>query len=209
VPVDIHDAMISHCRSSPKRACCGILGGISPRVTAIYPLRNIARNRKRYEADGHDLFRAVADLRARGLAIVAIYHCRPGFRAVPSPTDLRENNYGDTPRVIISLGRVPSVRTWVLTAESYEELAWCLVPTGKTTSSSDAKVQVGPSGVERIGPASAALSRLITALSRPLAWLRALTMAPTVRLGPPASAGPEAMWDPLLDGPDDRRVPRS
>jgi proteasome lid subunit RPN8/RPN11 len=56
------------------------------------------------------LTRAFLDLRSRGLAIVAIYHFVPGTAAVPSPTDLRENYYGDLPRVIVSLGACPTVR---------------------------------------------------------------------------------------------------
>jgi len=107
IPADIYDAMISHCIKGYPLACCGILAGIEPLASAIYPLRNAAESATRYESDPGDLLRAALDLRGRGLTIVAIYHFVPGSAAVPSPTDLRENYYGDLPRVIVSLGDSP------------------------------------------------------------------------------------------------------
>jgi [CysO sulfur-carrier protein]-S-L-cysteine hydrolase len=104
IAADVYDAMILHCIKGSPLACFGILAGIAPLASAIYPLRNAAESSIRYESDPQDLLRAFLDLRERGLAIVAIYHCRPGNAAVPGPTDLRENYYGDIPRVIISLG---------------------------------------------------------------------------------------------------------
>jgi hypothetical protein len=51
IPVEIYHAMIAHCTRASAGACCGILGGIPPRALAIYPLRNIAVNPYRYDAD--------------------------------------------------------------------------------------------------------------------------------------------------------------
>ena len=107
IPAEIYDAMISHCIKASPLACCGILAGIEPLASAIYPLRNAAESPTRYRSDPPDLTRAFLDLRSRGLAIVAIYHFVPGTAAVPSPTDLRENYYGDLPRVIVSLAPAP------------------------------------------------------------------------------------------------------
>ena len=124
IPVEIYDAMISHCIKGSPLACFGILAGIEPQASAIYPLRNAAESPVRYESDPDDLLRAYLDLRERGLAIVAIYHCLPWNAAVPGPTDLRENYYGDIPRVIVSLGDFPTVRVWRLTTRYCDELDW-------------------------------------------------------------------------------------
>jgi proteasome lid subunit RPN8/RPN11 len=128
IPRDLHDMMIEHCRRDAPLESCGILGGVSPRVSSIHPLRNIANSPTRYDADPRDLIDAVTMLRARGAAVLAIYHSHPAWAAIPSRTDLHENHWGDVPRIIVSLlGDTPEVRIWRLDLDSYQELAWRLV----------------------------------------------------------------------------------
>ena len=103
IPADIHDAMVAHCLREAPLECCGLLGGVAPRVSSFHPLRNAAASETRYDADPHDLIEAVVDLRERGAEILAIYHSHPRWEAVPSQTDLRENHYGPVPRIIVSL----------------------------------------------------------------------------------------------------------
>jgi proteasome lid subunit RPN8/RPN11 len=125
IPADIHDAMIAHCLRESPLECCGLLGGIAPRVSSFHPLRNASASETRYDADSKDLIDAVVSLRARGAEILAIYHSHPRWAAIPSRTDLRENHYGDVPRIIVSLlGQTPEVRVWRLEPDSYEELEW-------------------------------------------------------------------------------------
>jgi proteasome lid subunit RPN8/RPN11 len=128
LPAEIHDAMVAHCRREAPLECCGILGGVAPRVSSFHPLRNAATSETRYDADPRDLIDAVVALRERGAEILAIYHSHPRWPAVPSRTDLDENHYGDVPRIIVSLlGETPEVRVWRLRPESYEELPWRIV----------------------------------------------------------------------------------
>ena len=125
IPIPILDAMVDHCRREAPLECCGILGGVAPRVSSFNPLRNIDASEVRYKADPRDLIQAVVSLRASGAEILAIYHSHPRWAAIPSRTDLRENHYGDVPRIIVSLlGETPEVRAWRLDPDSYEELAW-------------------------------------------------------------------------------------
>ncbi len=129
IPAAIRDAMVAHCVRDAPLECCGLLGGVAPLVSSIHPLRNSEASETRYNADGQDLIRAVRDLRARGAAILAIYHSHPRWPAVPSQTDLRENYYEDVPRIIVSLlGPEPDVRVWRLGPASYVELPWRVVP---------------------------------------------------------------------------------
>jgi proteasome lid subunit RPN8/RPN11 len=128
IPRQLHDLMVAHCQREAPLECCGILGGLSPRVSSIHPLRNDLASETRYEADAGDLIEAHLDLRERGADILAIYHSHPRWQAVPSQTDLDLNHYGPVPRIIVSLsGLVPEVRVWRLDADSFEELPWRIV----------------------------------------------------------------------------------
>jgi proteasome lid subunit RPN8/RPN11 len=128
IPARIHEAMVAHCLREAPLECCGILGGVTSRVSSIHPLRNIAASETRYDADPQDLITAWVWLRENGLEIAAIYHSHPRWAAVPSATDLRENHYGPVPRIIVSLlAEPPEVRIWRLEPDSYEELDWRVI----------------------------------------------------------------------------------
>ena len=129
IPAAIHDAMVAHCLREAPLECCGLLGGVPPTVSSIFPLRNALASETRYTADSRDLIAAVQALRGQEAQILAIYHSHPRWAAIPSRTDLAENHYGDVPRIIVSLlDRPPVVRVWRLDPESYAELPWRLVP---------------------------------------------------------------------------------
>jgi len=129
IPADLVEAMVAHCRREAPLEGCGLLGGVPPLVSSFHPLRNTEASPVRYNADPRDLIAAVTALRARGAEILAIYHSHPDHAAVPSRTDLRENHYGDVPRIIVSLlGPEPDVRIWRLGPDSYEELPWTRLP---------------------------------------------------------------------------------
>ena len=51
IPRDLHDAMVAHCVRESPLECCGILGGVSPRVSSFHPLRNELASETRYNAD--------------------------------------------------------------------------------------------------------------------------------------------------------------
>ena len=125
IPREIHDAMVAHCLQESPLECCGLLGGIAPVVSSIHPMRNASASEVRYDADPRDLIDAVQALRARGAEILAIYHSHPRWPAIPSQADLRENHYGEVPRIIVSLqGETPVVRIWRLDPDSYTEIPW-------------------------------------------------------------------------------------
>jgi len=120
--------MVAHCLREAPLECCGILGGVPPRVSSFHPLRNAAASETHYDADPHDLIEAVVALRNRQAEILAIYHSHPRWEAVPSRTDLQENHYGPVPRIIVSLlDATPVVRVWRLDRDAYQELPWRIV----------------------------------------------------------------------------------
>ena len=129
IPRAILGAMIAHCLREDPLECCGLLCGVPPEVTSIYPLRNVLASETRYSADPRDLIAVDRELRAREAQILAIYHSHPRWAAIPSRTDLDQNYYGALPRIIVSLlGERPEVRAWHLEPDSYEELPWKPVP---------------------------------------------------------------------------------
>jgi proteasome lid subunit RPN8/RPN11 len=133
IPTDIRDAMVAQCQREDPLECCGILGGVWPRILSFHPLRNIAASETRYDADPQELVQAWRSLRERQQEILAIYHSHPRWRAVPSATDLKKNYWGTMPHVIISLLKdPPELRVWRLDPDSYQELSWTLIePTGE------------------------------------------------------------------------------
>jgi len=136
IPRDIHDEMVAHCVREAPLECCGILGGISPRVSSFHPMGNAAASETRYDADPRDLIDAVVALRQCGAEILAIYHSHPRWEAVPSATDLSDNHYGHVPRIIVSLkGASPEIRVWQLDPDSFVELAWQIIePSSRNAS---------------------------------------------------------------------------
>jgi [CysO sulfur-carrier protein]-S-L-cysteine hydrolase len=129
IPEEIVAAMIAHCLREKPLECCGLLGGVAPVVSSIHPLRNSDASPVRYTAEPRDAIDAVVWLRDRKAEILAIYHSHPHSAAIPSQTDLRENYWGDMPRIIVSLaGTEPAVRIWRLGPDSYEPLAWRRLP---------------------------------------------------------------------------------
>ena len=145
IPEDLLSLMIAHCRRESPLECCGLLGGVSPRVTSFHPLRNVAASETRYTADPRELVDAWRWLREHNAEILAIYHSHPRWEAVPSNTDLQENYWGDTPRIIVSLlTDPPVVRVWRLDPQSFCELPWTKV---EGTEEADATLQGKPSPV--------------------------------------------------------------
>jgi proteasome lid subunit RPN8/RPN11 len=126
---EIYESMIRHCHQESPLECCGILAGRDSRAWSIYPLPNACQSETRYNADPQALIRAVQAMRREQTEIMAIYHSHPKWPAVPSQTDLRENHYGEVPRIIIGLLKSPpECRVWRFYTDPYRytELAWSI-----------------------------------------------------------------------------------
>ena len=124
---DIQQAMVDHCLIENPLECCGILAGRHGHAWEIYKLPNADQSETRYNADPQALIKAVQDMRRNGTEIMAIYHSHPRWQPVPSQTDLKENHYGEVPRIIVGLLKSPpECRVWrFLDAPlRYEELTW-------------------------------------------------------------------------------------
>ncbi len=124
---DIQQAMVDHCLTEKPLECCGILAGGHGHAWEIYKLPNADQSETRYNADPQALIKAVQEMRRNGTEIMAIYHSHPRWQPIPSQTDLKENHYGEVPRIIVGLLKSPpECRVWRFLNEPlrYEELTW-------------------------------------------------------------------------------------
>jgi proteasome lid subunit RPN8/RPN11 len=124
--------MVAHARAELPNECCGLLAatvGSGQRaagsVKRCYPLVNELASPAEYLSEPTSMFRAVKDMRARGLDIVAVYHSHPTTEPVPSRKDLERRYSEDVVHFIISLrDREPSMRAWWLREDQFTEADW-------------------------------------------------------------------------------------
>jgi proteasome lid subunit RPN8/RPN11 len=101
LPKPIHDALIAHGRAGFPLETCGLLGGRDGVVSEFHPMTNLDQSREHFMMDPKEQFAVAKNLRAKGKAIVAIYHTHPDTPARPSEEDIR-------------LARTPGVSTIIL-----------------------------------------------------------------------------------------------
>ena len=103
IPQAIHDDLIVHAREGFPLEVCGILGGAGESVSEIYRMTNTDASNEHFMMDPKEQFTVVKDLRAKGLAMLAIYHSHPESPARPSEEDIRLALTPAVSYVIISL----------------------------------------------------------------------------------------------------------
>jgi len=72
---------------------CGLLGGRAGSVELVLPVKNAAQSRVRFQMDPGAQLRAMQQIEAEGLELLAIFHSHPKGPSMPSPTDIREALY--------------------------------------------------------------------------------------------------------------------
>ena len=72
---------------------CGLLGGNHQVVELVLPVKNAAESKVRFLMDPRAQLRAMEQIEAEGLEIVAIFHSHPKGPSVPSSTDIAEAIY--------------------------------------------------------------------------------------------------------------------
>src|SRR6266702_7841528 len=114
IPQTIHGDMISHAKEGFPLEVCGILGGTGETVSVMYRMTNTDASNEHFMMDPKEQFAAVKDLRAKGLAILAIYHSHPETPARPSEEDIRLALTPDVSYLIISLADadIPAIKSF-------------------------------------------------------------------------------------------------
>ena len=114
IPQHIYDDLVAHAREGFPLEVCGILGGSDDVVTTTYRMANTDQSNEHFMMDPKEQFAVVKDLRARELAMLAIYHSHPETPARPSEEDIRLALTPSVSYVIVSLAdhSSPQVRSF-------------------------------------------------------------------------------------------------
>ncbi|MBI5669776.1 MAG: M67 family metallopeptidase [Chloroflexi bacterium] len=97
-------ALARYARDAAPQEACGLLAGVREQVEEVIPIPNAAADPvHHYRLDDVIFARTLMQLEARGLELLAIYHSHPNGDPIPSPTDVRQATFPDTPYVIIGL----------------------------------------------------------------------------------------------------------
>lgn len=118
IPQTIHDDIIAHAREEFPLEVCGILGGTGESVSAFYLMTNTDASNEHFMMDPREQFAVVKDLRAKGLAMLAIYHSHPETPARPSEEDIKLALTPEVSYVIISLSdaAVPVINSYKISS---------------------------------------------------------------------------------------------
>jgi proteasome lid subunit RPN8/RPN11 len=103
IPQAIHDDLIAHAQEGFPLEVCGILGGTGESVSAMYRMTNTDASNEHFMMDPREQFAVVKELRAKGLAMLAIYHSHPETPARPSEEDIKLALTPGVSHIIISL----------------------------------------------------------------------------------------------------------
>lgn len=107
-------SIIQHAISASPAEVCGLLGGQQGEVESVIPIQNIAANPQiHFDMDPRAFVRAIFDLEAQGLSLVAVYHSHPNGDPIPSPTDIEEFYYPEIDYLIVGTGSdQPQLAAW-------------------------------------------------------------------------------------------------
>ncbi len=116
--------LITHAREDAPREACGIIIGRNERAVEILPIANAAVDPVHtYVMEERALAAALTSLERRGLQLVAFYHSHPNSDPIPSPTDIRQAAYPETPYLIVGLkGGTPALAAWKLGSGQVSEV---------------------------------------------------------------------------------------
>ena len=114
IPAAIHDDLIAHAKEGFPLEVCGILGGTGDTVSAVYRMTNTDASNEHFMMEPKEQFAVVKDLRAKGLAMLAIYHSHPESPARPSEEDIKLALTPDVSYVIVSLAdaALPDIKSY-------------------------------------------------------------------------------------------------
>lgn len=117
--------IVRHVQDQYPLEACGMLAGSGEAVTEVIPVENILRSPTAFEMEPRQQVRAMLDLEARGLQLLAIYHSHPGGPQVPSPTDVAKAYYPETIQLIVSLAQPahPVARAFTIVNGRIDEVA--------------------------------------------------------------------------------------
>ncbi|MDR1057971.1 MAG: M67 family metallopeptidase [Treponema sp.] len=114
---ELYDRMIAHARTGLPNEACGLLGGEwsgeEKTVRELYCLKNTDESPEHFSMAPEEQFRALKDLRGKGLVLLGNFHSHPATPARPSAEDIRLAFDPSLSYVIISLeGPEPALKSF-------------------------------------------------------------------------------------------------
>ena len=103
IPNDIYAEMLDQARAEAPIEACGMLAGNEGVVSKLYRMTNSDAACDHFMMTPEEQFAVVKDIRAEGLAMLAIYHSHPESPARPSQEDIRLALTPGVTYVIVSL----------------------------------------------------------------------------------------------------------
>jgi len=96
------DRLLAEARREPQFECCGLLAGRNGVISELLPAENALHSATAYEITPLELFALFRRMRGGKLEHLGIYHSHPHTDNAPSPRDIAEACYPETPYVIVS-----------------------------------------------------------------------------------------------------------
>jgi proteasome lid subunit RPN8/RPN11 len=85
--------MQRHITQAAPLESCGMLAGKDGLVQLVLPIKNALESKVRFQMEPIAQLRAMQQIEAEGLELLAIFHSHPRGSSAPSPTDIQEAAY--------------------------------------------------------------------------------------------------------------------
>jgi proteasome lid subunit RPN8/RPN11 len=108
LPREHCQTMVAHARAGLPHEACGLFAGEAGEdgvktVKAVYCLENTDKSAEHFSLSPEEQFKAVKDIRAKGLVLLGNFHSHPETPARPSAEDIRLAFDPSLSYIIISL----------------------------------------------------------------------------------------------------------
>lgn len=114
--------MQRHIESEAPLEACGMLGGRNGVVELVLAVKNAAASKVRFQMEPRAQLRAMQQIEAEGLEMLAIFHSHPRGASEPSPTDIKDAMYPVVNIIWSKAGRRWQQRGFWIEAGKVEEI---------------------------------------------------------------------------------------
>ena len=115
--------MQRHITKEAPLESCGMLAGKAGLVEIVLPVKNAAESKVRFLMEPRAQLRAMQQIEAEGLELLAIFHSHPKGPSIPSPTDIQEAAYPVVNIIWSKAGRRWQARGFWIEAGKVDEVA--------------------------------------------------------------------------------------
>ena len=103
LPRDLKNQLLHLVQQSPDQEVCGLIGRREERCVC-YPIDNVATDASvLFALSASEQIAAIKTMDNKGQELFAIYHSYPASSALPSPTDLEDENYPNALYLVVSI----------------------------------------------------------------------------------------------------------